>query len=185
MTDRQAGDACVAPTQSRFATRKRRRLPGHDYTRGDYFVTICTQRGQAIFGRIADGEMRLNFAGEIVRACWIAIPEHFGGVILDEFVVMPDHVHGIIRLAGVGIKDAKRSVSSGPQPRSLGTIIGSFKSAVSKQINERRNTPGAEVWQRDFFDERIVEADGLVRAREYIRNNPRRPPATHRSTNNA
>ena len=73
------------------------RLKGYDYTRaGAYFVTICTKDGACLFGDVADGVMRLNQMGHIVRQCWLAIPDHFPHVLLDEFVVMPNHVHGIL-----------------------------------------------------------------------------------------
>jgi putative transposase len=73
------------------------RLKGYDYTRaGAYFVTICTKDRACLFGDVSDGVMRLNQMGHIVWQCWLAIPDHFPHVLLDEFVVMPNHVHGII-----------------------------------------------------------------------------------------
>lgn len=73
------------------------RLPGYDYSQaGTYFVTICTQGRACLFGRVVEGDIRLNRYGEIVRSCWLDIPMHFPKVELDEFVVMPNHVHGII-----------------------------------------------------------------------------------------
>jgi REP element-mobilizing transposase RayT len=80
------------------------RLKGYDYTQaGAYFITIVTKDRACLFGRIVDGEMRLSHVGHIVRACWLAIPDHFPHAMVDEFVVMPNHVHGIIESA------AKRS----------------------------------------------------------------------------
>ena len=73
------------------------RLKGHDYTQpGAYFVTICTRDRECLFGHMVNGEMRLNDAGEIARRCWEGIPDHFPSVELDAFVIMPNHVHGII-----------------------------------------------------------------------------------------
>jgi putative transposase len=75
------------------------RLNGYDYTSpGAYFITLCTQRRQCLFGEVIDGEMRLNSVGEWVRSRWVNLPRHFPSVQLDEFVVMPNHVHGIIWL---------------------------------------------------------------------------------------
>ena len=73
------------------------RLKGYDYTQqGAYFVTICTHQRNCLFGEIVDGEMKLNTNGEIARGSWLSIPRHFQNVELDEFVIMPNHLHGII-----------------------------------------------------------------------------------------
>jgi putative transposase len=75
------------------------RIKDFDYSgKGNYFVTICCERRRPLFGEIVNGEMQLNAAGEIARQCWMAIPSHFPHVVLEEFVIMPDHVHGLIRI---------------------------------------------------------------------------------------
>mgnify|MGYP002814623350 FL=1 len=75
------------------------RLRGHDYSDpGEYYVTICTHNRECVLGEIKDGEMRLSNAGEIAETCWLEIPRHFPNVVLDEFVIMPDHMHGILIL---------------------------------------------------------------------------------------
>ena len=77
------------------------RLRGYDYSlNGMYFVTICTQGRLRLFGDIADGEMKLNDAGRMVRATWDEIPAHYFGVEIDQFTVMPNHIHGIIKIVG-------------------------------------------------------------------------------------
>lgn len=84
------------------------RLKGYDYSRrGAYFVTICVHKRACLFGEIVDGEMVLNDAGSVAAKCWHAIPDHFPHVILDTFVVMPNHVHGILFIinASVGAKN--------------------------------------------------------------------------------
>src|SRR5689334_6034546 len=79
------------------------RLPGYDYTLPDaYFITICTQNRECLFGKIQEGRMRINAFGEFVSACWNEIPLHFHRVVLDAFVVMPNHVHGIIWITDGG-----------------------------------------------------------------------------------
>ena len=158
------------------------RLRGYDYTQaGAYFVTVCVhndlvRRGAAccahqpvalnstdIFGHIENGKMVINDYGRIVDASLRAIPDHFSSVILDEFTVMPNHVHLIVI-----INDA-RAQHAAPV---LGTIVRSFKSAVTKNINKSRGTPGTKVWQRNYY-ERIIRNDGeLNRIREYVVNNP-------------
>jgi putative transposase len=89
--------------------RHRIRLPGFDYSQpGAYFVTIVTHDRKCLFGGVEDGEMVLNEAGKMVEQVWLEIPRHFDGVIVDKFVIMPNHIHGIIeieredRLPGVG-----------------------------------------------------------------------------------
>jgi REP element-mobilizing transposase RayT len=159
------------------------RLKGYDYTQaGAYFVTICTKDRACLFGHVADGVMRLNQMGHIVRQCWLAIPDHVPHVLLDEFVVMPNHVHGIIVIMpthDVGATHASPRPNHdtptrprGPQRQSLGSIVGSFKSAVTKRINELRGTPGAPVWQRNYYEHIIRNDDDMARIRKYIVNNP-------------
>jgi REP element-mobilizing transposase RayT len=78
------------------------RLQGYDYSQaGAYFVTICTHNRQCLFGGIADRKMRLNDAGRVVQQCWDRIPTHFPHVELDGFVVMPNHVHGIVVITDI------------------------------------------------------------------------------------
>ncbi len=84
-------------SSKRTYRRRSIRLRGYDYAQpGAYFVTICTYRRQPLFGEVVDGEMRLNAAGRVARRCWLEIPQHFPHVQLDEFVIMPNHVHGIL-----------------------------------------------------------------------------------------
>ena len=89
---------------SNIHRRRSIRLKGYDYARaGKYFLTICTDQRQCFFGDIVDGEMFLNNVGVVVRQCWVDIPEHFPQVELDDFVVMPNHVHGIISIMDGGV----------------------------------------------------------------------------------
>ena len=160
--------------------KKRRsiRLQGYDYSQaGAYFVTICTQNRQCLFGNIVDGEMVLNEYGSVIRTCWVEIPVHFSETKLDLFVVMPNHVHGIVWLNGRGT--ACRAPTTGeqfgkPVSGSLPAMIRSFKSAVTKQINEMCNTPGAKLWQRNYYEHIIRNNNELNRIREYITHNPAR-----------
>ncbi len=268
------------------------RLRGYDYRqRGAYFVTIVAQDRHCLFGNVDGNIVRLNEAGRVARMVWEEIPAHFPHVELDAFVVMPNHIHGIIVIASndavgttasdpphvgathvgathVGAthasplrpspepsrpsdprrspdppqigathaspvspspepsrpSDPRRSpdppqigathaspVSPSPEPsrpsdprrppdppdmgathmgathasplplrpsgpprRSIGAIVGSYKSVVSKRINELRGTPGAPVWQRNYYEHIIRDASSLNRIREYIANNPAR-----------
>ena len=174
------------------------RLKGYDYAQaGAYFVTLCTQDRLCLFGEVVDGEMRLNAWGEIARQCWADIPSHFPRVELDTFVIMPNHMHGIIILMKdtmVGARHAvpqrdtahQRHVVPQPQPPyigqrerfgqpvagSLATIMRSYKSAVTKRLNALRGTAGTPVWQRNYYEHIIRNDRALIAIREYILNNP-------------
>ncbi len=210
------------PTDTKH--RRSIRLKGYDYTlAGAYFVTVCSSEGRALFGSVSDGMVRLSRTGRIVQECWAAIPDHFDGVQLDEFVVMPNHLHGIIiieeenaptpvasvgathasplpaaegdgALAGdacVAPTDRRQHIliardgtlgaaplqaptrqARGPAPHSLASIVGSFKSASAKRINEARNTRGVHVWQRNYYEHTIRNEPAFHHIQEYIINNP-------------
>jgi REP element-mobilizing transposase RayT len=149
------------------------RLRDHDYAAaGIYLVTVCSHDRAPVFGHSIDDSVHLSAAGLIARDCWKAIPEHFATVSIDEFAVMPDHIHGIVVIRKqVGARHASPLLDGtrpAPQPGSLGAIVGSFKSAVTKAVNELRRTPGATVWQRNYYEQIVTD---LEAAREYIRNN--------------
>lgn len=155
--------------------RRSLRLLGYDYTSaGAYFVTICTQRKECLFGEIADGVMRLNEAGRVAEQCWREIPTHFPHTELDEWVVMPNHVHGIIWINGrdTACRVPTMEQFGKPVSGSVSTIIRSFKSAVTKHINILHNTPGENIWQRNFYERIIRDEAELNGIREYIHSNP-------------
>ena len=156
------------------------RLQGYDYTRPrGYFITVCTCQRKNLFGEIIDGTMKLNEYGKIAEQYWLEIPQHFPKTELDEFVIMPNHIHGIIWIISVSVgtrhavSQLKRTESFGkPVPGSVPTMIRSFKSAVTKKINEIYLKPGAPVWQRNYYERIIRNKNELNRIRGYIRNNP-------------
>lgn len=156
--------------------RRSLRLKDYDYSQaGAYFVTVCVQNRECLFGEVVAGEMQLNNAGRMVVRCWQAIPDHFPHVALDVFVVMPNHVHGIIVLMG-GRGTACRAPTNEqfgkPVPGSIPTVMRSFKSAATKHINELRHTAGVPVWQRNYYEHIIRDENSMARIREYIINNP-------------
>ena len=162
------------------------RLKGYDYTQpGAYFVTICTHGREILFGHVVDGEMALNEYGEIVREEWFRSTEIRAEVELfhDEFVIMPNHIHGIVWIVETdnpsvvgahGHVGAHGRAPLLPQrpPRSLGSFIAGFKSIVTKRINTLRNTPGAPVWQRNYYEHIIRNDRALNAIRRYIAANP-------------
>jgi REP element-mobilizing transposase RayT len=130
---------------------------------GRYFVTVSTYERECLFGDVRAGEPQINQLGRIVEACWRDLPNHYGRVALDAFVVMPNHVHGIIELrAGQGAEVA------------LPEVVRALKTESSRRINSIRGTRGVPVWHRSFHD-RIVHTDEqLALARAYIAANPQR-----------
>lgn len=164
--------------------RKSIRLKGHDYAGGGlYFVTFCTHRRQQLFGRMAGGGVQLSEAGHIAEQCWTYIPEHFPQAEPGPFVVMPDHVHGIIRMVGeadgaVGAKDlsplqSHRSISTNRPhgtSRTLGSVVRGFKVGVTKWV--RSNTDVHDVWLRNYYETIIRTAEAERNITEYIGMNP-------------
>ncbi len=150
------------------------RLPGYDYSMpGAYYVTVCVKSWRQIFGKVSDGCMAMNDYGWIVNHAWLATSQHFSNVCLDSHIVMPNHLHGVIiltRRAGPERKTRTggRAVISG----SLSAIVRSFKSGVTKMINEYRNGIGKDIWQRGYY-EHIIRNDRELRIiRRYIQDNP-------------
>ena len=156
------------------------RLQGYDYSaEGAYFVTICTRGRQCLFGQIVDGSIiALNEFGEIVRDEWSRTSEIRTGIVLDEFVVMPNHVHGIIVIDdGVSGRRSTRPLAptgeqfGKPVSYSIPTIIRGFKAAATTKINTLRRTAKLPVWQRNYY-ERIIRNDRELNAvRQYILSN--------------
>jgi REP-associated tyrosine transposase len=149
---------------------------GYDYSwQGVYFLTLCTSGRECLFGEIRTGEMHLHPLGEIVTAEWVKSADLRREIILDVFVVMPNHIHGIIAIVSVGadgVRPAAPAVSPGPRPRSVSTFVSGFKSATTRQANALRDAEGASVWQRNYY-ERIVRNERECEAiRNYIQNNP-------------
>lgn len=171
--------------------RRSTRLRGHDYAgRGIYFVTMRVADHRPLFGTVVNGRMALNDVGRAAAACWCAIPEHFPHAGLDEWVVMPDHVHGIIVIrrhgypSGNGGKGenffaptmyvpatnipATPNVPSRPlgTSRTIGSIVRGFKIGVTKSLGSE------SPWQRNYYDIIVRDSQALANIRAYIRNNP-------------
>jgi REP element-mobilizing transposase RayT len=164
-----------------YRQRKSPRLQGYDYSQsGAYFVTICTHNRAHLFGEITEGAMMLNDAGAIAQERWLALPDHHPNVELDAFVVMPNHVHGIVILVGTGPALSVATDNAGVVTDNagvvptLGTVIGSYKSGVTRRIREAQNDPDLRVWQSRYHDHIIRTETALNHIREYIMYNPAR-----------
>ena len=146
--------------------RKLLRLPGMDYRFvGPYFVTACTLDRAWTFGTVRDGVMQRNRMGELVLQSWRDLPLWNPWVLLDEFVVMPNHVHGILAFHAEG------DPPGSPRP-SLGATMGRFKARAAADINRERGTPGASVWQRGYYEHIIRNERAWQAIGDYIRANP-------------
>ncbi len=193
------------------------RLKGYDYSQsGLYFITICVQDRKCLFGEIVrvddvgvqnfdvgvqnfeplhQRKIVLNDAGKIADNCWLEIPKHFPNAVLHEYIIMPNHVHGIIELIKPGLQCESVAIAGiqnfeplrrnqSPKneyqkiiPHSIGSIVRGYKTGVTKWF--RKNTVGVEnfqpipsIWQRNYYEQIIRDEKSYHRIEEYIINNP-------------
>ena len=140
------------------------RLKGYDYSQvGRYFITINHKNNFKIFGKVVDGKMILNNLGKTIEKTWYELPKHYDNLVLDEFIVMPNHVHMIMI-----IKNNETGKKHG-----ISEFVRNFKSFSSKGINEINNTPGKSNWQKDFWDVIIKNDIHFLQIKQYIRDNPK------------
>ncbi len=148
------------------------RLKGYDYTQaGAYFITIVTYQREPLFGEIVNGGMQLSPMGQIAEEHWRAIPEHFPNVELGAYVVMPNHVHGIII-----INDGRGTIYRAPTEQfqkpvtgSIPTIIRTYKASVTRRIQKELNETA--VWQRNYYEHIIRNDEEHNRIHLYIESN--------------
>ena len=164
--------------------RKRLRLPEYNYTQpGAYYVTMVTHFRKEIFGSVVNGECQYTPFGKIVISAWEELGQRFPYLLLDGWVLMPNHFHCILfYIETKDYSNASNVVSVKVKP--LGQIIGMFKTTSAKQINLFRGTPGESVWQRNYY-ERIIRNDKeLDQFRAYIQTNPFRWEQDHEGIEN-
>ena len=169
------------------------RLHSWDYSRnGNYFVTICVKNRECVLGQIEHGKVILSAIGNIAEYCWLEIPRHFPFIKLDECIIMPNHVHGIIvidhiddeNMVNSNRRDVACNVSTinkntaqfsriSPKRGSLPSVIRSFKSAVTKFVN-RKLSAQFFTWQPRYYDRIIRNEKELWHVRNYIQQNPSR-----------
>lgn len=159
------------------------RLKGYDYSRnGAYFITICTRGKKHLFGQINGGEMHLNEMGTVVDECWQSIPTHYTEVELGEYVIMPNHLHGILYINTVGVNHhspgnganndsldndngANNDSPLRGTSRTVGSIIRGFKIGVTKLA-------GYSPWQRNYYEHIIRNQQSHEQIANYIISNP-------------
>jgi putative transposase len=180
-----------------FHHRRSIRLKGYNYSQaGAYFVTVCAWNRECLFGKIANGEMILNEYGEIIMKYWNTIPSNFLHVETDEFIIMPNHVHGIVfvnncrgevsspfsEIVAPNSKTETAPIQGGEtseggetpplRKTTLGQIVAYFKYRSAKCINQIRNAQGKPIWQRNYYEHIIRDDRELYAIREYIGHNP-------------
>jgi Transposase and inactivated derivatives len=171
------------------------RLKGYDYSsEGAYYVTVVTQGRECLFGKIIDGEMRLDEYGKIVQKWWNEIPIHFPNVELGAFIIMPNHVHGIIFITtkrrgevvspydnpNNNIQDAHIDDTFNlgretlpPRKRTLGQIVAYFKYQSTKEMNHIETDKAiTKFWQRNYYEHIIRDEKDLQNKSNYIQANP-------------
>ena len=156
------------------------RLKGWDYRNpGYYFVTICTKHREPYFGRVVNGGMVLSAVGERAAHCWREIPRHHAGVELDEFMIMPNHMHGIViicnpveTLHATSLRRETLMSEISPKAGSLGVIIRSYKSAVTRLAGLAGFKNFS--WQARYYDHIVRDENSLCNIRQYIIDNPAR-----------
>jgi len=158
--------------QAKLPQRRSIRMEGYDYAQaGAYFITIRAHERRSLFGRIDAAEMRPNALGIIVEEEWYRSAQIRSTIALDAFVFMPNHLHGIVIITSdveaTGRSPARRQ---GPARGSLGSLVGSFKAAVTRR---RAGAPAGEpLWQRNYYEHIIRGERELEQIREYVTLNP-------------
>jgi putative transposase len=159
------------------------RLKGYDYSQvGAYYFTICCHQRRCLLGEIISGIMRPNIAGATVEAVWHKLPRHFPFIELDAFVIMPNHVHGIIVIIEHQNNipnhqllspqtNPQTSFPNGTTPGSLGAILQNFKSVSSRRVNRLTRNSGT-IWQSNYHEEIIRNEQAYNNIRRYIIENP-------------
>jgi REP-associated tyrosine transposase len=180
---------------SAVTARRSIRLPGYDYSQiGRYFITICTCEMRNVFGKIANGAVLLNVIGRIAFDCWREIPEHFAHVELDAFVIMPNHLHGILTIRRSDAIQGVGSIEDGhgcpvplqpsferfqrPSVGAIPTIIRSYKQSVTYLA--RLTRPSLTIWQSNYYERVLRDGKEFAAASRYIFENPMKwQAATH------
>jgi putative transposase len=162
------------------------RLKEYDYSQhGAYFITICAQNRECLFGEIMNGNLKLNQFGIIASDEWTKLSKKFANLEIDEFIIMPNHVHGILilnhtvgaPLAGalVNIGNYLNRAPARDAPTIIGNIVGTYKSLVANtclKIFKSNNKSMGKLWQRNYYEHVIRNEKSLEQIREYIINNP-------------
>jgi len=178
----------VAPTKmNKYNPKKHNRrsirLKGYDYSQaGQYFITTCIQNRACLLGRVEDGAMQLNDAGKMVKEEWLKLLERFPNIRLHEFVVMPNHFHGILEIVDgppLGQPQGIGPTEVGPKRKTLGDMVGAFGSITTGEYirgvkNHNWQRFDRKLWQRNYWEHIIRNENAFNNISQYIKNNPRK-----------
>ncbi len=158
------------------------RLTNFNYSSTNmYFITVCTHERKNLFGEIVKAEMELNWKGKIVEKTWLNLPQYYPNTVLDKFIVIPNHFHGLISIfekVGDEFNSSRNIIDRAdlkPVPtkqHGLSEVIRGFKSFSTRKINKTNNSPGAKLWQRSFYDHIIRNNEDYYHTQMYIESNP-------------
>ncbi len=162
-------------SDKKYRYRRSIRLKGYDYSQpGAYFITICTSNRECLLGEIDNQQMKVNELGKIVVGFWLSLPTRYPSLELDEFVIMPNHVHGIIVITEAIDELPRHKLSEQKQRRKmlLPKVVGYFKMNSAKAVNQHRLLSCQSLWQRNYYEHIIRNEAELDRVRRYIVDNP-------------
>ncbi|MRS05622.1 transposase [bacterium] len=163
----------MTPARPKF--HKSLRLETFDYSQpGAYFVTIVTHQRKPLFGNLANGLMNLSPLGELASSVWLGLPNRFAEVETDEFIVMPDHFHGILIIKEEGPRFNTSFSAPNPSRLSLSTLVGTYKSIVTRVHHFNNHTNKEPIWQRNYYEHIIRDELEFDQIRNYILENPAR-----------
>ncbi len=162
--------------QVNLPSRKSIRIKGYDYAQtAAYFVTLCTRKHSCLLGQVINGIVQLNGVGKLVDEEWQASAEIRTEIQLDNYVIMPNHLHGIVLINASAVEPPLNSLSSnlrtGTKARSLSSFIAGFKSAVTRRIKQLC-IDETSIWQRNYVERIICHEQDYYRIQQYIYNNP-------------
>ena len=164
------GNDMEKPSNPQTHRRYSMRLKEYDYSQpGEYFITVCTHAHVYLFGEVIDGDMRLNGYGEVVSSTWNDLANYNKGIELGPFVIMPNHIHGIIAIIDAAVFGA--GLEPAPTSPGLSEIVRQLKTFSARRINMLRGTSGEAVWQRGYWDHIIRDDRSRQEIGEYIINN--------------
>jgi REP element-mobilizing transposase RayT len=143
-----------------------------DFSPGYYFITLYLHNRIKLFGDVINRKMVLNKCGNIVYHEWLQTGITSSNIRLDEFIIMPDHFHGIINIPETPQNNTAPCAEGFSSTQNIPDIIREFKNAVSWKINEYRNTPGSRVWQYRYYNQKIIDEQALNSIIQYIRKDP-------------
>jgi putative transposase len=160
--------------EPQHSLRRNIRLSPESYKqRCAYFVTACIHEKQCLLSRLDGQNVSLTKHGEVVRTAWVDLTNRFAGLALDEYILMPNHLHGILCFVGAGLPRPS-SMPNRSAGFSLSDVMRVFKSISTIEVNRAFHTPGRPLWQRSYFDHIIRDVEDMRNHQTYILENPLR-----------